>query len=135
MLFRSFDQRVQAVQAFRALPEAKTLAAANKRVSNLLGKNSTEYLTTVQAHHFDSPTEFALYAALKQAQQAVAPLTANRQYTEILARLASLNAPVDAFFIAVMVNADNPDVRANRYALLAQLHALFLGVADISVLD
>ncbi len=130
-----FDQRVQAVQNFRALPEAQALAAANKRVSNLLGKSITEQSTAVQAHYFDSPAEFALYAALQQALQAVQPLAAERQYTEALTRLASLHEPVDAFFTAVMVNAENPEVRANRHALLAQLRGLFLGVADISVLD
>ena len=130
-----FDLRVQAVQAFRALPEAQALAAVNKRVSNLLGKNDAAPAVAVQARYFDSPAEFALYAALKQAQQAVEPLVANRQYSEILARLASLHAPVDAFFVAVMVNADDADIRANRHALLAQLRGLFLGVADISVLD
>lgn len=130
-----FDQRVQAVQAFRALPEAQALAAVNKRVSNLLGKNDSAPAAAVQAHYFDSPAEFALYAALKQAQQAVKPLAANRQYSETLARLASLHEPVDAFFVAVMVNADDADIRANRHALLAQLRGLFLGVADISVLD
>ncbi len=130
-----FDQRVQAVQAFRALPEAQALAAVNKRVSNLLGKHDAAPAVAVQARYFDSPAEFALYAALKQAQQAVEPLAANRQYSETLARLASLHEPVDAFFVAVMVNADDADVRANRHALLAQLRGLFLGVADISVLD
>ncbi len=79
-----FDQRVQAVQNFRALPEAQALAAANKRVSNLLGKNAAEQAATVQARYFDSPAEFALYAALQQALQAVTPLAANRQYTETL---------------------------------------------------
>ena len=130
-----FDQRVQAVQHFRALPEAQALAAVNKRVSNLLGKSATQQTATIQAHYFDSPTEFALYAALQQALQAVQPLAANRQYSETLTRLASLHEPVDAFFAAVMVNADDPLVRANRHALLAQLRGLFLGVADISVLD
>ena len=130
-----FDQRVQAVQAFRALPEAQALAAVNKRVSNLLGKDGYSQAEAVQARYFDSPSEFALYAALKQAQQAVTPLAANRQYTDILTRLASLHEPVDAFFVAVMVNADDADVRANRHALLAHLRGLFLGVADISVLD
>ena len=130
-----FDQRVQAVQAFRALPQAQALAAANKRVSNLLGKNAAEHAVAVQARYFDSPAEFTLYAALQQALQAVEPLAASRQYTEALTRLASLNEPVDAFFTAVMVNADEPEVRANRYALLVQLRNLFLGVADISVLD
>lgn len=130
-----FEQRVQAVQNFRALPEAAALAAANKRVSNLLGKGVAEQAPAVQARYFDSPAEFALYAALQQALQAVQPLAANRQYSEALTRLASLDEPVDAFFSAVLVNVEDDNVRANRHALLAQLRNLFLGVADISVLD
>ena len=70
----------------------------------------------------------------QQADQAVQPLAAARQYNEALAKLASLREPVDAFFEAVLVNADDAEVRANRYALLAQLRGLFLGVADISLL-
>lgn len=130
-----FEQRVQAVQNFRALPEAQALAAANKRVTNLLGKDVAEQPVSINARYFDSPAEFALYAALQKALQAVQPLAANRQYTEALTRLASLDEPVDAFFTAVLVNVDDEAVRANRHALLAQLRNLFLGVADISVLD
>jgi glycyl-tRNA synthetase beta chain len=130
-----FDQRVQAVQSFRALPQAASLAAANKRVSNLLGKLEGQVPTTVQAHYFDSPTEFALNAAIQQAESNVKPLADARQYSLALAQLASLREPVDAFFEGVMVNAENADVRANRYALLAKLRGLFLGVADISVLS
>jgi glycyl-tRNA synthetase beta chain len=129
-----FDQRVQAVQAFRALPQAAALAAANKRVSNLLSKAEGQVATIVQAHHFDSPSEFALNAAIQQAEHAVQPLAAGRQYTLALSQLANLREPVDAFFEAVLVNAEDPAVRANRYALLAKLRGLFLGVADISVL-
>ena len=128
-----FDQRVQAVQAFRQLPEAQSLAAANKRVSNLLAKYEGE-LGAIAAHYFDSPSEFALYSAIQQASQAVKPLAAERRYSDALARLASLKEPVDSFFEQVLVNADDANVRANRYALLGQLRALFLGVADISVL-
>ncbi|AYC30869.1 glycine--tRNA ligase subunit beta [Pseudomonas cavernae] len=129
-----FDQRVQAVQAFRKLPEAEALAAANKRVSNLLSKAEGSVAEAVQAHYFDSPNEFSLYAAIQQADQAVQPLAQARQYSAALARLAALREPVDSFFEAVLVNAENADVRANRYALLAKLRGLFLGVADISVL-
>jgi len=114
-----FDQRVQAVQAFRKLPEAAALAAVNKRVSNLLSK---------------AEGSFSLYSAIQQADQAVQPMAAARQYSESLARLAALREPVDAFFEAVMVNAEDAKVRANRYALLARLRGLFLGVADISLL-
>lgn len=129
-----FDQRVQAVQAFRKLPEAEALAAANKRVSNLLSKADGQIATSIEAHYFDTPAEFTLNAAIQQADNAVQPLAQARQYSETLAQLASLRKPVDAFFEAVLVNAEDPKVRANRYALLARLRGLFLGVADISVL-
>ncbi|WP_324732608.1 glycine--tRNA ligase subunit beta [Pseudomonas paeninsulae] len=130
-----FDQRVQAVQAFRTLPEAAALAAANKRVSNLLGKAGGQVAASIQAHHFDTPSEFTLNAAIQQAEQAVLPLAEARQYSAALAQLAGLREPVDAFFESVLVNAEDPAVRANRYALLAKLRGLFLGVADISVLS
>ncbi|MDH0746098.1 glycine--tRNA ligase subunit beta [Pseudomonas sp. GD03842] len=129
-----FDQRVQAVQAFRKLPEAASLAAVNKRVSNLLSKAEGNIAQTVEPKYFDNANEFSLYSAIQQADQAVGPMAANRQYTEALARLAALREPVDAFFEAVMVNAEDASVRANRYALLARLRNLFLGVADISLL-
>lgn len=129
-----FDQRVQAVQAFRNLPEAEALAAANKRVSNLLSKFEAKLPETVEPRYFDNATEFSLYSALQQAEQAVQPLAADRHYREALERLAHLRGPVDAFFEAVLVNAEDASVRANRYALLARLRGLFLGVADISAL-
>jgi glycyl-tRNA synthetase beta chain len=129
-----FDQRVQAVQAFRTLPEAEALAAANKRVSNLLAKFEAKLPEAVEPRWFDNATEFSLYSALQQAEQAVQPLAAARQYREALERLAHLRGPVDAFFEAVLVNAEDASVRANRYALLARLRGLFLGVADISAL-
>ena len=129
-----FDQRVQAVQAFRNLPEAEALAAANKRVSNLLSKFEAKLPETVEPRYFDNATEFSLYSALQQAEEAVQPLAADRQYREALERLAHLRGPVDAFFEAVLVNAEDASVRANRYALLARLRGLFLGVADISAL-
>ena len=129
-----FDQRVQAVQAFRTLPEAEALAAANKRVSNLLSKADGQIANNIEAHYFDTPAEFALNAAIQKADNAVQPLAQSRQYREALAQLASLRTPVDDFFANAMVNAEDPKVRANRYALLARLRGLFLGVADISVL-
>jgi len=129
-----FDQRVQAVQAFRSLPQAEALAAANKRVSNILAKAEGQVAASVEAHYFDNPSEFALNAAIQQAEHAVQPLAAARQYNLALSQLANLREPVDAFFEAVLVNAEDASVRANRYALLAKLRGLFLGVADISVL-
>jgi glycyl-tRNA synthetase beta chain len=129
-----FDQRVQAVQAFRKLPQAAALAAVNKRVSNLLSKAEGNIAQTVEPKYFDNANEFSLYSAIQQADHAVQPMAAERQYSESLARLATLREPVDAFFEAVMVNAEDANVRANRYALLARLRGLFLGVADISLL-
>ena len=130
-----FDQRVQAVQAFRQLPEAAALAAVNKRVSNLLSKVEGTVSTHVEARYFDNASEFSLFSAIQKADEAVQPMAAARQYNEALTRLASLREPVDAFFEAVMINAEDPSVRANRYALLARLRGLFLGVADISLLS
>ena len=129
-----FDQRVQAVQAFRRLPEAETLAAANKRVSNILSKAEGVVATEINTALLQESAEQALASAVEAAEQAVAPLAAQRQYQPTLERLASLREPVDAFFEQVLVNADDPAVKANRYALLARLRGLFLGVADISLL-
>jgi glycyl-tRNA synthetase beta chain len=129
-----FDQRVQAVQAFRKLPEAAALAAVNKRVSNLLSKAEPTIFNAPEARYFDNAVEFSLNSAIQQAYTSVQPLMEKREYAEALARLAALREPVDAFFEAVMVNADNEDVRKNRYALLARLRGLFLNIADISLL-
>lgn len=129
-----FDQRVQAVQAFRQLPEAAALAAANKRVSNILAKAEGELPATLNSSLLEAGAEQALAQAVAAAAQAVAPMAAARCYREALAQLASLREPVDAYFDAVMVNAEDEAVRANRLALLNQLRGLFLGVADISLL-
>lgn len=129
-----FDQRVQAVQAFRRLPEAEMLAAANKRVSNILSKAEGVVATEINTGLLQESAEQALASAVAAAEQAVAPLAAQRQYQPTLERLVALREPVDAFFEQVLVNADDPAVKANRYALLARLRGLFLGVADISLL-
>ncbi|MDM7857666.1 glycine--tRNA ligase subunit beta [Thiopseudomonas acetoxidans] len=127
-----FDQRVEAVQHFRSLTEAEALAAANKRVSNILGDAEAGQ---VQQQLLAEAAEKTLFAALQQAQQDVTPLAAAHDYTGILTRLAHLQAPVDAFFDDVMVNTDDSAIRTNRHALLAQLRQLFLTVADISQLN
>jgi len=129
-----FDQRVQAVQAFRRLPEADTLAAANKRVSNILSKADGEVSIAIDSALLQETAEQALASAVAAAEQHVAPLAADRQYQQALERLAGLREPVDAFFDQVLVNAEDPAVKANRYALLARLRGLFLGVADISLM-
>ncbi|MDH4559588.1 glycine--tRNA ligase subunit beta [Pseudomonas sp. BN411] len=126
-----FDQRVQAVQAFRKLPEAAALAAANKRVSNLLSKAEGNVPGSVDNALLQEAAEQALAKAVADAEQALASASS---YRETLERLASLREPVDSFFEAVLVNAEDAAVRGNRYALLAKLRGLFLGVADISVL-
>ncbi|AOE82561.1 glycine--tRNA ligase subunit beta [Pseudomonas sp. TCU-HL1] len=126
-----FDQRVQAVQAFRKLPEAAALAAANKRVSNLLSKAEGSVPGSVDSALLQEAAEQALAKAVADAEQALANAGS---YRETLERLASLREPVDSFFETVLVNAEDAAVRSNRYALLAKLRGLFLGVADISVL-
>lgn len=129
-----FDQRVQAVQAFRKLPEADALAAVNKRVSNLLSKADHLGNADVDPGLFADAKEFSLNSAIAKAENAVKPLIAERNYAEALARLATLREPVDAFFEAVMINAEDAGVRKNRYAMLARLRGLFINIADISVL-
>ncbi|KTB64448.1 MULTISPECIES: glycine--tRNA ligase subunit beta [Pseudomonas] len=129
-----FDQRVQAVQAFRKLPEADALAAVNKRVSNLLSKADNLGNVEVDPGLFADAKEFSLNSAIAKAENAVKPLLAERNYAEALARLATLREPVDAFFEAVMINAEDAGVRKNRYAMLARLRGLFINIADISVL-
>ena len=129
-----FDQRVQAVQAFRRLPEAEALAAANKRVANILSKSDISVGDTVETALLIERAEVDLAKALLEAEQATDPLARDRQYTRQLESLAALRQPVDAFFDQVLVNAEDPSIKANRYALLARLRGLFLGVADISLL-
>lgn len=128
-------QRVLAVHHFTQLPEAASLAAANKRVSNILSKSGAQEATAaVDVTLLQETAEKTLAEALAVKQQQVAPLFAQRDYTQTLAALASLREPVDAFFDSVMVMADDAALRKNRLALLSQLRALFLQVADISQL-
>lgn len=129
-----FDQRVQAVQAFRQLPEADALAAANKRVSNILTKAEMGISEAIDPTLLQEGAEQALAASISHAEQAIAPLTQQREYQRSLEALAALRDPVDTFFDQVMVNVEDQAVKANRYALLARLRGLFLGVADISLL-
>ena len=127
-----FDRRVKAVAEFRKLDAAEALAAANKRVANILAKVEGEVAATVNAGLLQEDAEKALFAAIEaeQAYQA-----GGHSYAESLAHLASMRAVIDSFFDNVMVNADDLAVRANRQALLKQLRELFLQVADISVLQ
>ena len=129
-------RRVHAVHAFSDMPEAEALAAANKRVANILAKADDDATAVdVDPAHFAEPAESALWDALSQAGAASAEQLAGGAYREALAALATLREPVDRFFDEVMVNAEDPALRANRLALLHALRQQFLAVADISLLE
>ena len=125
-------RRLAAVRAFAALPEAEALAAANKRVSNILKKAETVVEAQVDAALFKEPAEGALYEALQAVVPKAQAAFEQGDYTASLQALAVLRAPVDAFFDGVMVNADDAALKANRLGLLATLHAAMNRVADIS---
>ncbi|MGN2246744.1 glycine--tRNA ligase subunit beta [Frateuria sp. GZRR35] len=131
-----FDRRLRAVAEFGRRPEAASLAAANKRVANILRKAEEETGIApggaVDPACFESPAEHDLAGALDAALADTAGPRADGDYTAVLTRLARLQAPVDAFFEGVLVNAEDARVRANRLALLASLKAQFSTVADIA---
>ena len=124
-------RRLQAVRAFAALPEAAALAAANKRIGNIL-KKSDGVGTAVNAALLAEPAEQALAAAIGATVPDADGRFEQGDYTASLQTLAALRAPVDAFFDGVMVNADDPALKANRLALLQQLHTAMNRVADLS---
>ena len=125
-------QRLQAVRAFAALPEAPALAAANKRVGNILKKADGEVSGTVKPELLVEAAEKALFDALQTVAPKANAAFEQGDYTASLQQLAALKAPVDAFFDDVMVNADDAALKANRLALLSQLHAAMNRVADLS---
>ena len=129
-----FDRRIKAVAAFRQRPEAEALAAANKRVANILAKQDGKIADTVNASQLQDEEEKTLHEAVEKVATAIQPLVDDGDYAAVLAELASLREPVDAFFDQVMVMADDEALRNNRLALLARLRSLFLQVADISEL-
>jgi glycyl-tRNA synthetase beta chain len=128
------DLRVKAVFEFSKLPQALALAAANKRVSNILSKQTGEIDAALNSDLLAEEAEKNLAKAIIAKASVVAPLYVGHQYTEALASLADLQQPVDNFFDNVMVMCDNPALQQNRLALLQQLRGLFLEVADISYL-
>jgi glycyl-tRNA synthetase beta chain len=130
-----FDQRMRAVKVFHELAEADKLAAANKRIRNILRKADTAIPDSLDKTLLQEPAEQALAAAIDELAAVVQPLFAQREYTEALCKLAALQSPVDDFFDAVMVMADDTALRDNRLALLNSLSELFLQVADISRLQ
>lgn len=129
-----FDARVRAVAAFAARPEAASLAAAHKRIGNILrqaDEKGFEVSARVDPALLEDGAESALAGALAEARAEVEPLVQAREHLAALARLAALRAPVDAFFETTLVMVDDPKRRANRLGLLRALRDAFLGIADI----
>jgi len=129
-----FDRRLRAVAEFSRLPDAQALAAANKRIGNILRQAGGVIGNQVDAAQLDAGAETELHAAVAAAAAEVEPLVAERRYVEILRRLALLRVPIDRFFDSVMVMADDAAKRSNRLALLGRLRSMFLHVADVSLL-
>ena len=127
-----FERRLIAVQAFIELESASSLAAANKRIANILRQAGIDEGVVVNTNLFQEAAERQLWEALEAARQQVQPLLEAREYTPLLTALAELRAPIDRFFDDVMVMTDDENTKTNRLALLAALRALFLDVADIS---
>lgn len=127
-----FDRRLAAVQTFARLEQAESLAAANKRIANILRKAGDPEGLSIKPKLLQEDAEQALHNALDGAREKVVPMLENRAYAEALNELADLRDPVDRFFDGVMVMADDEAVKNNRLALLGELRALFLRVADIS---
>ncbi|AVI65804.1 glycine--tRNA ligase subunit beta [Shewanella sp. WE21] len=130
-----FDSRINAVSHFRSLEASGALAAANKRVSNILAKVEGALPTTINASLLTEAAEQALAAKLNELQPQLAPLFANADYQQALTLLAALRESVDQFFEDVMVMADDEALKNNRLALLNNLREQFLHVADISLLQ
>ena len=130
-----FDQRMRAVKSFRKLPESTSLAAANKRIRNILRKADSDIPAHYDASLFQENAERELASSLQQLDAQTRGLFEARDYTNALCRLAALQSPVDTFFDDVMVMTEDTALRDNRLALLQALSNLFLQVADISLLQ
>ncbi|MCW5660706.1 MAG: glycine--tRNA ligase subunit beta [Burkholderiaceae bacterium] len=124
--------RLAAVKAFSSLPESASLAAANKRITNILKKSDAQPAAHVDEARLVEPAEKALRGSIASVAPRADALFDRGEYTASLRELAALKAPVDAFFDQVMVNADDPVLRANRLALLSHLHRSMNRVADLS---
>ena len=131
-----FEQRVKAVEAFKSHESAESLAAANKRVGNILSKVDESFeFNDIDVSLLTASEEIVLNETLSSVQDKIQPLVDTGEYREVLTALAELREPIDAFFDNVMVNAEDEKVRFNRLALLQRLRNVFLGVADISLLQ
>jgi glycyl-tRNA synthetase beta chain len=127
-----FDARLKALSTFLELPEAGSLTAANKRIANILRKANATPPAEVDVRQLREAAEVRLFDSMRALRESVAAATAQREYAGALGRLAQLRPAVDAFFDQVMVMDENPQLRANRLGLLAQLQGFFAGVADLS---
>lgn len=132
---RDFDARIRAVTTFRKLPEAEALAAANKRIANILRQATIAKPAEVNADLLGEAAEIELARQVSAMADKVSPLFAQHNYTEALCQLAALRESVDTFFDEVMVMAEDEQIRGNRLALLGQLSGLFLQTADLSRLQ
>ncbi|MBT8135632.1 MAG: glycine--tRNA ligase subunit beta [Gammaproteobacteria bacterium] len=130
-----FHQRLQAVRSFSQLDAAEALAAANKRIANILRSADDDIPPAAQADLLHEAAEKALHSELERMHGEVMPLLSSRKYADALTRLAALRPAVDHFFDDVLVMAEDKEVRRNRLALLSQLRSLFLHTADLSRLQ
>ncbi len=130
-----FDARIRAVQDFRQLPESASLAAANKRIGNILRKTDEALPDRLDDALLHEPAERKLGEEVRALGTELAPLTERGEYTAVLRRLAGLRPAVDGFFDSVLVMCDDPAARGNRLVLLRELQRLFLQVADLSCLS
>lgn len=130
-----FHLRIKAVEAFRNLPEAKNLAAANKRIRNILRKTTENFPENVQASLLIEPHEKTLYNELLKTQSASKEFITQKQYAKVLSLLATLEKYIDQFFEHVMVMSKENDIRKNRLALVKTLSDQFLMIADISLVQ
>ncbi|MGS2720952.1 glycine--tRNA ligase subunit beta [Paraglaciecola aestuariivivens] len=130
-----FAARVEAVKSFSSLDAAEPLAAANKRVANILAKNKVTAATPLNSSLFSEPAEIALASRLEAIEERLAPVLNESDYTQALQILAELKQPIDDFFENVMVIVDDESIKQNRLSLLSRLRTLFLCCADISVLS
>jgi glycyl-tRNA synthetase beta chain len=130
-----FAARVEAVKSFSTLESSEALAAANKRVANILAKNLSDEKLLFNTALLQEPAEIDLAKILELVEARIQPMLEQSDYTNALAVLAELRQPIDAFFENVMVMADDESVKLNRLTLLSRLRGLFLCCADISVLD
>jgi glycyl-tRNA synthetase beta chain len=130
-----FEKRIKAVSHFKSLEQAATLAAANKRVGNILAKFSGELYPTFKADLATETQEKALAEAFNEVKATIAPMMLAKDYQAALTELACLKAPIDNFFDNVMVMADDEAIKTNRLTLLNEIRNSFFAIADVALLQ